>query len=196
MRKREEDYGRKLEEILAYVLDVELPQLRGVAVEAIPKLRKLLLAVAESAPFTPNVSKLAERTGLGRNTVVEYLGYMKDAAVLALLYRDAVGVSRLSKPDKIYLDNPNLVSQLGGSSRSVGAMRETFLLGQLRAAGHRVEYPERGDFRVDGNLVVEVGGAGKGSRQIAGSDEGVLAVDNVEIGSGRRIPLWLFGFLY
>ena len=192
----EEDYGRKLEEILAYVLDVELPQLRGVAVEAIPKLRKLLLAVAESAPFTPNVSKLAERTGLGRNTVVEYLGYLKDAAVLALLYRDAVGVSRLSKPDKIYLDNPNLVSQLGGSSGSVGAMRETFLLGQLRAAGHRVEYPERGDFRVDGNLVVEVGGAGKGSRQIAGSDEGVLAVDNVEIGSGCRIPLWLFGFLY
>ncbi len=190
-----EDYAMKIEEILAFVLEVELPQLRGVAVEAIPKLRKLLLAVAESAPFVPNVSRLAERIGIGRNTLVEYFGHLGDAALLSLLYRDAMGVSRLSKPDKVYLENPNLGVLLGGESASIGALRETFLLGQLSAAGHRVEYPETGDFRVDGKWLIEVGGTRKGKRQLGAVPNGIVAVDGIEIGSSPRIPLWLFGFL-
>jgi predicted AAA+ superfamily ATPase len=138
---------------------------------------------------------LAERIGIGRNTLVEYFGHLGDAALLSLLYRDAMGVSRLSKPDKVYLENPNLGVLLGGESASIGALRETFLLGQLSAAGHRVEYPETGDFRVDGKWLIEVGGTRKGKRQLGAVPNGIVAVDGIEIGSSPRIPLWLFGFL-
>ena len=78
----------------------------------------------------------------------------------------------------------------------VGTMRETFFLNQLRGAGHDVKYPPRGDFKVDGRWLFEVGGAGKGFSQIADEPDSYVVNDDVEIGFGSKIPLWLFGFLY
>ena len=54
----------------------------------------------------------------------------------------------------------------------------------------------RGDFLVDGRILIEVGGAGKTFRQIADTPNSYLAVDDIEIGRGNRIPLWMFGLLY
>ncbi len=56
----------------------------------------------------PNVSKLSERIGVNRNTFISYLHYLEEAGLPQNLYRDIQGVSRLQKPDKIYLENPNL----------------------------------------------------------------------------------------
>ncbi len=49
---------------------------------------------------------------------------------------------------------------------------------------------------VDGGILIEVGGAGKTFRQIADTSNSYLAVDDIEIGRGNRIPLWMFGLLY
>ena len=76
-----------------------------------------------------------------------------------------------------------------------GTMRETFFLNQLRHE-HGVTYPAKGDFLVDGKYLFEVGGAGKGFDQIKDLPKSYVAYDDVEIGSGNKIPLWLFGFLY
>ena len=54
----------------------------------------------------------------------------------------------------------------------------------------------RVDFLVDGRILIEVGGAGKTFRQIADAPDSYLAVDDIEIGRGTRIPLWMFGLLY
>lgn len=56
--------------------------------------------------------------------------------------------------------------------------------------------PANGDFLVDGKLLIEVGGKGKDFSQIADLPDSYLAVDNVEIGVGNRIPLWMLGLLY
>ncbi|MDQ1350849.1 MAG: 14 protein, partial [Acidobacteriota bacterium] len=32
--------------------------------------------------------------------------------------------------------------------------------------------------------------------QVKGIDNAFLAVDDIETGIGKKIPLWLFGFLY
>ena len=78
----------------------------------------------------------------------------------------------------------------------VGCARETFMLNQLRSAGHEVTYPQQGDFLVDGRCLFEVGGAGKGFSQIKDLPESFVAADDIETGYGNKIPLWLFGFLY
>jgi hypothetical protein len=101
----------------------------------------------------------------------------------------------LQKPDKLYLDNTNLAYLFRGEQADTGAMRETFLLNQL-AKDHSVAYTEAGDFLVDGLTTIEVGGKNKTRRQIKDKPESYIAADNLEYGFGKKIPLWLFGFLY
>ena len=45
-------------------------------------------------------------------------------------------------------------------------------------------------------FLFEVGGPNKGFEQIQDIPDSYLAIDNLAIGHGARIPLGLFGFLY
>ena len=75
-------------------------------------------------------------------------------------------------------------------------MRETFFANQLRAAGHSLLAPDKGDFVVDGSSLFEIGGVGKGFGQIKDVKDSYVVNDGIEAGHGNKIPLWLFGFLY
>ena len=112
-----------------------------------------------------------------------------------MLYSDSKGISRLTKPDKIYLHNPNLMVALSSKSSNIGNMRETFFYTSL-SAKHKLNYTQNGDFLVDGRYTFEIGGKNKTIKQIQGVDNAYLAVDVVEKGFGYQIPLWIFVFLY
>ena len=77
----------------------------------------------------------------------------------------------------------------------IGNIRETFLLNQLLNAGLEVYAPAEGDFLVN-ELILEAGGKTKSSRQVSHQKKWAIAADNIETGYDRKIPLWLFGFLY
>ena len=49
---------------------------------------------------------------------------------------------------------------------------------------------------VDEKYVVEIGGRNKGFSQIKDVPESFVVADDIEVGFGNKIPLWLFGFLY
>jgi predicted AAA+ superfamily ATPase len=188
-------FHSRLEEVARFILEVELPLLRGTDVANTHKLKQLLQIIAESAPFTPNVSKLAERMQLQRNTLTAYLHHLHDARLTLNVFRQSKGISRLQKPDKIYLENTNLIYALAPQHTDTGTIRETFFINQL-SYGHTVTYAERGDFRVNDCFTFEVGGKKKTRRQISGIEQAYVAADDIEYGEGPRIPLWLFGFLY
>ncbi len=188
-------YYNRLEEVVNMTIEIELPLLRKVEITAVPKLKKMLQIIAESVPFIPNISKLSERAGLNRNTVISYLGYLEEARIIRNLYKNAKGITRLQKPDKIYLENTNLMYAFSSGNVNTGNVRETFFINQL-GESHLVEYAEHGDFTVDSRYVFETGGLSKTSRQLKNNMEGFVVADDIEYGSGNRIPLWLFGFLY
>jgi predicted AAA+ superfamily ATPase len=187
-------YAQRLSEVVNLILEVELPQLRKVDIAWVPKLKQLLLIIAESAPFKPNISALSTKIGINRETLLAYLHHLSECGLTRQLYKDGKGVSRLQKPDKIYLDNTNLAYAIRPSQPDTGTLRETFFANQL-AYRHELSYPKSGDFLVDGNYLFEVGGPNKSGKQIAGTT-GFLAVDQIELGFQNRIPLWLFGFMY
>ena len=54
----------------------------------------------------------------------------------------------------------------------------------------------KGDFTINGQYVFEVGGSNKGYSQIVNMPDSYLAVDDIEMGFGNKIPLWMFGPLY
>lgn len=189
------DYLTQVQKVVNLILEIELPLLRNVEISNVRKLRSLLSVVSSGVPFAVDISKMAQTTELNRNTIVNYLTHLNRAKLLNLLYSDTTTIKRMQKPDKIYMENCNLLHALSLTQVEVGTERETFFVNQL-AYQHQVEYAKQGDFLIDRKYTVEVGGQSKDGKQIAGVSNAYIAADNMEYALGNKIPLWLFGFLY
>jgi len=194
-REQPELYEIRLGEVINMMLEIELPLLRGVELAYIAKVKQLLVIIAESVPFIPNVSKLSEKININRATLLSYLHYLSEIGLTRNLFKESYGISRLQKPAKVYLENTNLIYMLAKQNANVGNIRETFFMNQL-AYNHRVIYAEQTDFKVDDTYFFEIGGKSKTNRQIATVENSYLVVDDIEYGYGNKIPLWLFGFMY
>jgi predicted AAA+ superfamily ATPase len=191
-------FESRLIQTLEVVLNEDISYVEGYTADNIFKLKKLLGILAESAPFTANISSIAGKLGIGRNTLMAYLHALEKAGLLRFLNREGKGISLLQKPDKIYLENTNLAHALKMHPEK-GTLRETFMLNQLTHAGLAVYLPQDGDIRVDdgGHLYVfEIGGKAKTDAQIKNIKNSFIVADDIEIGFRHKIPLYLFGFLY
>jgi predicted AAA+ superfamily ATPase len=190
-------YHHQLQAVLRMILEIELPLLRGVDVGHISKIKQLLQIIAASAPFIPNVSGISNKTAINRNTLLRYLHYLNDAGITMNLFRPNHGVSLLQKPEKIFLENPNIYFALIGKGTNKGSLRETFFYNQVKSK-HTVHYPEKFDFLIDEQIIIEVGGANKTAKSNPALTNKPIYVasDNIEYGTGNKVPLWLFGFLY
>lgn len=187
-----------LEQNIRTTLESDLPAIHQTLNGAsIRKIEKLLSIIASLVPFTPDMKSLKNLLGIGdERTLKSYLKFLEDAGVILTVTKSSKGLREMEKPEKIYLNNPNLYHALADSrDPNGGAIRETFFLNMLRVA-HGVTVPARGDFLVDETTTFEVGGKNKDDGQIRGVENAWLALDGMETGSGKRIPLWLFGFLY
>ena len=154
-------YFIRLEQVVRLVVETELRFINGFDVGNTGKLIRLLGILAENVPFKPNISKLSERIGLSRTTLVQYLHYLDKARLISLLSASGASISILQKPDKIYLENPNLHKALASGAPNKGSQRESFFLNQLRNASHEVSLPTQGDFLVDQQYTFEIGGRNK-----------------------------------
>ncbi|MDR0605432.1 MAG: AAA family ATPase [Bacteroidales bacterium] len=188
-------YYNQLEEVINLILEIELPFLRKVDIAYIHKLKQLMLIIAESAPFIPNVQKLSEHIGINRTTLVSYLYYLQETHLTKHLYKNSTGTAKLRKPDKIFLENTNLAYTLSSHRTNIGNVRETFFFNQVEYR-HKVEYSNKSDFLVDGKYTFEIGGKTKNKRQIYLLENAYIAADDIEYGYENKIPLWMFGFLY
>ena len=188
-------YYKQLQEVITMILEIELPLLRKTEASMLFKIKQLLYIISQSVPFKPNISALANKIQVTRKTVVDTLSYLQEAGILNMIYKDNFGVSLLQKPEKIYLENTNFAFALSSTEPNIGNIRETFFLNQIKQQ-HRVSYNEKVDFTVNETYWFEIGGKNKGKSQIVGLDNAYLVQDQIAIGAGNTIPLWLFGFLY
>lgn len=189
------DMKMKLFQTINTILESDLAFSKDYSPANILKIKKLLGVIAVTVPFEPNISSIATKLGLGRNTVYSFLAHLQDAKIIRLTNKPNRGINYLQKPDKIYFDNPNFAFALQEDPNK-GTIRETFFANQLANSNHKVELSDSGDFLVDEKWTFEVGGKAKQAEQIKSIENGFLAVDDIEAGFGNWIPLWLFGFLY
>ena len=156
----EEEYYSRIENVIDFIVGQELPQFCGVDAANTRKVKALIQFLADSVPYELNIAKLSARLELNKNTVLSYINSLGRAELLLLLYSDSKTITRLQKPDKIYLHDPNMFYALGYGEK-IGTIRECFLINQL-SVNHTVEYgKEQGDFIIDGNITIEVGGPDK-----------------------------------
>lgn len=192
----EGEYYTKIEQVVNYIIETELPQICKVDVANVRKLQALIAMICSETPFELNANKIAAALEIGRDTVVEYLKYLGDAKVLNLLYSDKKRIGKLSKPDKVYLENPNILYALAPAKVEIGTLRETFAVDCL-SESHVVEYGKtQGDFKVDSKYTFEIGGRSKDFSQIADMKDSYIFADDWDMPDGAKLPLWMLGFLY
>lgn len=189
------EYTIRLENVINYIIEVELPKLCNVDVANIRKLKALVAVISSNVPMQVDMQKLSAMLEVSRVTLLGYLQHLAKAKILNLLYSSEMNVKKLQKPDKIFVENPNIMDAMTLDIVNEGTKRECFLVNQLRNS-HKVEYTKRGDFLVDGSYTIEVGGKSKDGSQIAGVENAFIASDDTEYAYGNKIPLWAFGFLY
>ena len=190
-----EDYYSRIENVVNFIIDQEMTEFCGVDPANTRKLKAMLMFLCDNVPYEVNIAKLASYLELNKATVLSYMSGMKKAELLHLLYSSNVSVTKMQKPDKIYVHNPNILYALG-SRENIGTVRECFFVNQL-SKGHTVEYGKTsGDFLIDGRITVEVGGKDKSFEQIADIPDSYVFADEMEFPVGKKLPLWLAGFLY
>lgn len=191
----EQEYYSRIENVVSFIIDQEMTQLCGVDPAYTRKLKAMMLFLANNVPYDVNIAKLASYLELNKNTVLSYLSSMQKAELLHLLYADNKSVTKMQKPDKIYVHNPNMLCALS-SNLNVGTLRECFVVNQL-SVDHTVEYGKtQGDFLIDGKITVEVGGQDKSFDQIADIPNSYILADSMEFPIGKKLPLWVVGLLY
>ncbi len=169
------------------------PALTG---NSIRKIKQLLIFIGGMVPFTPQFKKLQTLLEIGdARTLKTYFKYLEDAGLIRQVHTASQKLHRLETPEKIYLDNTNQLFAITPHQQNPGTIRELFFLMML-SIRHQLAIPKSGDFLVDRHWLFEIGGKKKDFEQIKEEELAYLACDELEVGIHKKIPLWLFGFLY
>lgn len=175
------------------------PKLNGNSVK---KIKMLLSVIIKSVPFEPKMSELKKAADIKDDrTLKDYLSKLDDAGLIKLLMQNSLSMKAFDKPEKIFLANPNLMYT---KEPNIGNLRETFFVNQLDnyyknkqlLNDEGIFASKHGDFYCEEKYTFEVGGKNKGFNQIKDIVNSYVANDDLEVGVGNKIPLWLFGFLY
>jgi predicted AAA+ superfamily ATPase len=172
-----------------------MAELKDFDIRNAKKLLQLIYVIAQQVPFKPNISNLAIKTGIHRNSLNNYLYYLEQAKIISLLFPAGNSIATLQKPEKIVLNNTTLLNALAEEKSITGTARETFFVSQL-STFHKVQLPKQGDFIIDDKYTFEVGGKSKGQKQIEGIENAWIVKDDIELPMLKTIPLWMFGLLY
>ena len=187
-------YYERILQVITTIIENDIPAVENIEYETLQKSKRLLVLLAQAAPFTLNVSSLCDALSTTRNQLIRLLSLLHRSALIRLLYSESKGLKSLRKPQKILFENPNLMQALVQRA-DIGTVRESFLADML-VPSHTIQYPLHGDLLVNNCHLFEIGGRNKGFTQIKDIPHSYVAADEIEIGFGNKIPLWIFGLLY
>ncbi len=184
----------RVNQMVQQTIESDISQYADLKPATARKLKQLLSVVSSLAPYKPNFDNLSKEVGISKNNVPDYLTYLEKAGLLGLLRDNTSGMRSLGKIEKVYVDNPSLMTVLSGGTPNVGNLRETFFYNQTRLRNN-VMASKESDFFI-APYTFEVVGKDKGKRQIENVENGIIVKDDIETGHGIIVPLWAFGLNY
>jgi len=187
-------YIDRINDTIDKILYMDISRIYFIMPDKIDALKKLLATICTSKPFEFTIEGLAKKVGITKSTLYNYLNYLDKAELLNIVTNEAKRFANIKKPDKLYLANTNLQEAIC-INQDKGTTREIYFVSMLKVL-HSLHYSNKGDFLVDEKYIFEVGGKNKSFKQIENLPNSYIAFDDIEIGFGAKIPLWLFGFLY
>lgn len=191
----EDSTHMKLLEAINKTIDIDLLKIYNIDSKKLRSIKKILTMLCTSVPYKPNITTLAAAVEVDPKTLYIYLDALQKGRIIRMISATSRGESIIKKPEKIYLDNPNIFKVLC-KNPDVGTLRESFFSNVVLNSSHNITASKKGDFLIDEKYTVEVGGKGKTFKQIKDMTNSFVVQDDKEIGNGNKIPLYLFGFLY
>lgn len=184
----------RMQQVISQTVESDIPQYADMKATTARKLKRMLSIISKLAPYKPNASNLSAELGISKGNVPDYLVYLEKAGMIGQLWDDTEGMRGLGKVEKVYIDNPSLMTVLASGTPDVGNLRETFFYNQMRVQNPLIS-SRVSDFTI-GEYTFEVGGRNKGKRQIQDVANGIIVRDDIEFGHDVIVPLWYFGFNY
>jgi len=191
----EDTVSMKLAEAINKTIDIDLLQIYNIDPKKLRNIKKILTLLCSSVPYKPNITTLAASVEVDPKTLYIYLNALQKGRIIRMVSATSRGEAIIKKPEKIYLDNPNMFKVLC-QTPDVGTLRESFFSGIICNAEHSITASKKGDFIIDEIYTMEIGGKSKSFKQIKDIDNSYVVADDMEVGIGNKIPLYLFGFLY
>lgn len=188
-------YYDKVQNSVINVIESDIPLVGRIDYESVYKIKQLLSIMSQECPFTINANNLAATLEISRNTLIKLIDLLDRAKIMRKLLSSTKGIKALQKPEKLLFNDTNIMYALGLGVADKGTMRETFAASQLSVA-HGLLIPGNGDLLVDERILFEIGGRRKSFAQIKGLDNSYVLSDEIEIGVGNKIPLWIIGLMY
>ncbi len=185
----------KLSEAISKTIDIDLLKIYNIDSKKLRNIKKILTMLCTSVPYKPNITTLSAAVEVDPKTLYIYLDALQKGHIIRMISATTRGESIIKKPEKIYLDNPNIFNVLC-TTPDIGTLRESFFSGILLNSNHNITASKKGDFLIDDKYTIEVGGKNKTFKQIKDIEKSFVVADDIEIGNGNKIPLYLFGFLY
>lgn len=193
-REEGDGYWDRLQFVVRTIVENDIPSVDKIEFESLYKAERFLSILSEMVPFTLNIASLTSTLGLSRNSLLKIFDLLDRAKLIRLMYTCKVGMKQLAKPEKILFDNSNLLFALTSNVDS-GTVRECFFCNQVGQLYNTV-IPKTGDCLVNDKYLFEIGGKKKSFKQVKEIPDSYVVADDIEVGMGNRIPLWLFGFMY
>lgn len=190
----EGDLAQRVQQVVGLTVETDIPMYADMKSTTARKLKQMLGIIAASAPYKPSADHLAQEIKVSKNNVPEYLLWLEKAGMIGQLRDDTGGMRGLGKVEKVFLDNPTLMTVLSGGRPNIGNLWETFFYNQMRV-DYDVMSSRISDFRID-DATFKVGGRNKGQRQIREAAKGYVVKDDIEYRHANIIPLFLFGLTY
>jgi len=190
-----------LKNILEKIIHKDIPSVARLRVDELPGLKKMVQFVGRSPGEGINFSSLSRNIGITKYKAEQYVNLLAKTFVLNPVYPTGTNVLREPKV-LMYLPFRLLYREY---DKAIGYLREDFFAEMMRMKGLEFDYlkSKRGrktpDFLVrsqDGDIVVEVGGRGKGREQFKGIKvEKKLILSHPTQIEGIKRPLFLLGFI-
>lgn len=191
---KEIGFEYRMQQMISQTTESDIAQYADMKASTARKLKQMLSIISTLAPYKPNADNLARELSVSKNNVPDYLVYLEMAGMIGQLRDDTGGMRGLGKVEKVYIDNPSLMTALASGIPDIGNIRETFFYNQMRVRNDIISSRES-DFCID-KFTFEIGGKKKGKKQIEDVPNGIIVRDDIEVGHGIIVPLWMFGMNY
>jgi len=193
--KEKENYYKKLFNSIEKIIYEDIPSTNKIKFENLSIFKKLIYKVIESKkPYQISIDTLAKDLKISEPTLYTYLEILNKTGLFRAIYK--YSAKQTKKPSKIFFANTNISYALSdnlGIESEIGTIRETYFTSCF--APKEIYYSDIGDFRIDDNIF-EIGGKNKSFSQIKDIQNSYLALDVDFTTNSKKVPLWLFGFLY
>lgn len=196
--KKHEDVYLALVGIIEKGIYIDIPSYYKIKSTTLPLFKKILHFIYSSPPSSINVHKIAKNLKKDHSNVGKYLEMLRESGLLRFLLIDKAGHALMRNTEKVYLNNTNLFYAMEHELRkgiSKGPIRELFALSSMESADLKPAFSKIGDLKCQ-DFIFEIGGKNKTTKQIKNIENSFLLLDNILIGTKKRIPLYLLGFLY